>query len=315
MKFSLNIFILLYISNNAYSQDSLRLLTPSPEFNKTRFIAAVGVQAAGYGGSLVLLSNAWYKEYDQTSFHSFDDSREWLQMDKAGHLVTTWYLGRIGIDMFEWAGVFKKKAIWYGTAGSFLYLTGIEVMDGFSRGWGFSWSDLAANATGTGFIIGQKFLKSAAVGSSLQRGVGEISLKFSFHQTSWTDLRPSLLGDSVLIRQLLKDYNGQTYWMSLNISSFLKTEFKFPKWLNIAIGYGGEGMISGKAEYVTLGNGSTIWVERYRQYYISLDIDMTKIKTRSHFLKSVFEAVSFIKIPAPALEMSKKGVKFHPFYY
>ncbi len=93
-------------------------------------------------------------------------------------------------------------------------------------------------------------------------------------------------------------------------------ETKFPKWLNVAFGYGAEGMISGKPGYVyTYANGNTVEFERYRQYYLSLDIDLTKIKTRSHFLKTLFETFSFIKIPAPALELNKYGVKFHSLYY
>ncbi len=44
---------------------------------------------------------------------------------------------------------------------------------------------------------------------------------------------------------LLKDYNGQSYWLSFNVFSFLDIE-KIPKWLYLSLGYGGEGMISGK---------------------------------------------------------------------
>ncbi|MEK6615558.1 MAG: DUF2279 domain-containing protein [Bacteroidota bacterium] len=296
------------------AQDTIKLFEPSADFSKKRFTSVVSLQAVGYGGSLALLSTAWYNDYNQTAFHSFDDSPEWLQMDKAGHITTSWYLGRIGIDMMEWSGVEKKKAIWYGTAGSFLYLTGIEMLDGFSDGWGFSWSDFSANTLGTVGIIGQKFLSCKEGVSSLSKGVSGLSLKFSFHQTNFPPYRPFLLGKN-LSEQIIKDYNGQSYWLSFNLSSFMKKESKFPKWLNLAVGYGAERMISGRDGYVTLENGNTIRMERYRQYYFSLDIDLTRIKTQSHFLKTVFETFSFIKIPAPALELNKNGMKFHSVYY
>ncbi len=314
MRFFFYIFIFIASVGTAVAQDSLKCLVPSPEFKKDRFLAVVGAQVAGYGGSLALLGSAWYRNYDRSLFHSFDDSREWLQMDKAGHLTTSFYLGRIGIEMFEWSGVGKKRAMWYGAASSFLYLSGIELLDGFSDGWGFSWTDLAANTLGAGLTIGKKCIENRNSNSRFLRGIGSTSFKFSFHQTAWPELRPSLLGDN-LQENILKDYNGQSYWMSLNFSSFLGNENKFPKWLNLAFGYGGEGMISGHPEYVMLESGSTIWVERYRQYYFSLDIDLSRFKTRSHLLKTVFSAFSFIKIPAPALEMSRKGMKFHPFYF
>lgn len=314
MRISLK-FLLLLLAGKVFSQDTLTFFSPSPDFNKKRFASVISLQAVGYGGSLALLSTAWYKDYPQSSFHFFDDSPEWLQMDKGGHLITSWYLGRIGIDMMEWSGVKGKKAIWYGTAGSFLYLTGIEMLDGFSDGWGFSSSDFSANTLGTVFIIGQKFLQSKDVSSPLTKGVRGLSLKFSFHQTNFPPYRPSLLGKNIS-EQIIKDYNGQSYWLSFNLSSFMKEESKFPKWLNLAFGYGGERMISGRDdEFVTLDNGSTIWMERHRQYYFSLDIDLTRIKTKSHFLKTVFETISFIKIPAPALELNKYGMKFHPLYY
>src|ERR1051326_1335125 len=126
----------------AYSQDSLRFFERSPEFDKKRFVPVITLQSAGYGGSLALLSSALYKDYSHSSFHSFNDAPEWLQMDKAGHFITSWYLGRVSSDMYEWSGVNKRKAVLYGALSGWGYLTGIEIMDGFSDGWGFSWSDM-----------------------------------------------------------------------------------------------------------------------------------------------------------------------------
>jgi hypothetical protein len=53
----------------------------------------------------------------------------------------------------------------------------------------------------------------------------------------------NVLGSS-LAEQMLKDYNGQTYWLSVNLHSF----YKNPKWLNLAIGYGANGMLTGNGE-------------------------------------------------------------------
>lgn len=300
-------FLLFFLAGNTFSQDTLKFFCPSPEFNNNRFISVASLQVVGYGGSLALLSVAWYNDYSKSSFHSFDDFPEWLQMDKAGHLITSWYLGRISSDMYEWSGVKKKKAVLYGGLSGWGYLTAIEVMDGFSEGWGFSWTDFSANTIGTGLVIAQK--------TSNIRWFKGMSLKFSFHQTDFPLYRPSLLGKNIS-EQIIKDYNGQSYWLSFNISSFMKHETKFPKWLNFAIGYGGEYMIAGSPnDFYVDANGNSFWMERYRQYYFSLDIDLSRIKTKSHFLKTVFETISFIKIPAPALEVNKKGMKFHSIYY
>jgi hypothetical protein len=170
-------------------------------------------------------------------------------------------------------------------------------LDGFSEEWGASPSDIIANIAGTGFLIGQELLWKE------QR----ISVKYSFHQTHFAKLRPTTLGENYF-QQVLKDYNGQTYWLSANIWSFDK-KGTFPKWLNIALGYGAEEMLYGNST-------KSILYTPYRQFYLSLDLDLTKIKTKSNFLKSVFSVVNFIKIPAPTLEINTKGqCTFHYLYF
>jgi hypothetical protein len=46
---------------------------------------------------------------------------------------------------------------------------------------------------------------------------------------------------------------------------------------------------------------------------LSLDVDFTRIKTKSRFLKSVFTCINIIKIPFPNLEVSEGKLKFN--YY
>ncbi|TAD94403.1 MAG: hypothetical protein EAY75_00090 [Bacteroidetes bacterium] len=44
--------------------------------------------------------------------------------------------------------------------------------------------------------------------------------KFSFFPTPFAEQRPELLGKNIS-QQWLKDYNGQTYWLSVDIDKFL----------------------------------------------------------------------------------------------
>lgn len=219
-------------------------------------------------------------------------------MDKAGHVMTSYYVGKIGMELLDWSGVSKKNQLIYGATLGFSFLTAVEVLDGFSEEWGASWGDITSNALGTGILVGQELLWNE------QR----ITLKYSFHQTKYADLRPETLGKNFL-EQTIKDYNGQTYWLSANIWSFNK-ESNFPKWLNIAFGYGAEGMLYANNSILSIPNNP------YRQFYLSFDIDLVKIRTNSKFLKSIFSVVNFIKIPAPTLEFNtKKGFKFHYLYF
>jgi hypothetical protein len=128
----------------------------------------------------------------------------------------------------------------------------------------------------------------------------------------------SLFGNSSFERAL-KDYNGQTYWLSVNPSSFMRQDnCQVTTVAQPFVGYGAEGMLGG-FENSWEENGEVInygTVERLRQFYISPDIDFTRIKTNSATLKTVFSVLNIIKIPAPALEINSKGkLKFHPLYF
>ena len=275
----------------------------SDTLNTKRRKAVYLTEAAAATVTLIGLNQLWYADFERSSFHTVNDNSEWLQMDKAGHVLSSYYIGKMGMNALDWAGASKKNQLIYGATLGFVFLSTVEVLDGFSEAWGFSTGDLAANATGTGLLIGQELLWDE------QR----IQLKYSFHTTSYPNRRPDLLGSSFL-EQTIKDYNGQTYWLSANLWSFNKNS-KIPKWLNIAFGYGAEGMISAN-EDIFINPIFLPEQKRFRQYYLSLDIDLTKIKTRSKLLKTVFSTINFIKIPAPTFEITSKGTtKFHLIYF
>jgi hypothetical protein len=115
----------------------------------------------------------------------------------------------------------------------------------------------------------------------------------------------------------LKNYNKQTYWLAANLHSFLP-QSDIPEWLNIAVGYGADGMLGG-FENKWRSNDDLIvayTIPRVRQYYLSPDIDFTKIKTHSPLLKTLFTMMNVIKMPMPALMFnSEKQLRFFPVYF
>jgi len=294
------LFILLFLCcSSLYSQNNSSFWIKSDTLNKSRRNALIISETALAGVTLFALDKLWYSDYPRSNFQLVNDNNQWKQMDKVGHIMSSYYIGKIGMDLLDWSGVSKKNQLVYGATAGFTFLTAVEIMDGFSEEWGFSWGDFAANAAGTSLLVGQELLW----------GEQRIKLKYSFHQTEFANIRPEALGENFL-EQSIKDYNGQTYWLSANIWSFAK-DSNFPKWLNIAFGYGAEGMLYG--ENLPSNNFTQ---NPYRQFYLSFDIDLVKIKTKSKFLQSVFSVINFIKIPAPTLEFrSKGGVKFHYLYF
>ncbi len=304
MKFlkSLALFALIFL----YGIQGLnaQILPADSVLSKKKLYAVAAIEGSIWVGSVVGLNYAWYSDFEKSSWHSFNDNSEWLQVDKVGHATTSYFLGKIGYDMLRWSGVSHKKSIWYGGSLGFVYLTSIEMLDAYSQNWGFSWGDMAANAIGSGIYMTQ-----AAVWKE-QR----ISMRYSFHTTKYAAMRPNVLGSSFMERAL-KDYNGQTYWLSANIYSFMPDDSRFPKWLNVAVGYGAEGMLGGFSNPDEVDGHPIAPYDRYRQYYLSLDVDWTRIPTKSKFLKSFFNVISFLKFPMPAIEFSEKGTVFHPIYY
>jgi uncharacterized protein YfiM (DUF2279 family) len=287
----------------SFAQNSIEsFLTPSDTLNKKRLETLVISEAVVGSATLIGLNQVWYADYPRTNFHFINDNAEWLQMDKAGHVFSAYHLGSFGANSLKWAGASKKSQLIYGSTLGLAFMTTVEVFDGYSANWGASWGDVAANVSGTALYVSQELLWKE------QR----IVPKFSFHTTPYASARPNVLGSSIQ-EQILKDYNGQTYWLSANLYSFAKSA-AIPKWLNVAFGYGAEGMITGNDEFI-----NTVFLpesKRYRQFYLSLDVDLTKIESKSHFVKTILTVFNTIKIPAPTVEIKGlRGTKFHLLYF
>lgn len=295
------VVFLILIQSTGFSQvnDSL---------DRTKLRWTIAGESAAYAGAMGSLYFVWYKDQPLTGFHFFDDSGEWMQMDKAGHFGTAALFSEYSYDLYRNCGMGKNKAAWWASAQSLFFLTSLELLDGFSRDWGFSWSDMAANVGGAGFFLAQKLFWDEGWGQKMR-------VKFSAHTTYHAGLRPEILGNDFPSR-ILKDYNGQTFWLSINPSSVFNLDHRFPVWLNLAFGYGAEGMLGGHENPVYNNKGEQLpQLQRYRQGYFSLDIDLKKIPTNKKWLKVVFSTLNWIKIPFPTMEISQGKVLFHPFYF
>lgn len=292
------------IASSALAQNGLEgFLKPADSLNTGRRNGVIIAESVFAVGTYAALNQLWYADYDRSDFHFINDNAEWMQMDKVGHVFSTYHLSNQSANLFKWSGMSQRKSSIYGATTGFAFVSAIEIFDGFSEEWGASTGDLAANATGTLLFIGQELLWKE------QR----ITPKFSFHKSPYASVRPDVLG-STMTEQIFKDYNGQTYWLSANVHSFFKQSKIVPKWLNVAFGYGATGMVTGENDPVNL----VFLPEKgqLRQYYFSLDADLTKIRTKSHLLKTLFSVVNTIKIPAPTIEVNGHGdVKFHPLYF
>ncbi len=281
-------------------------------YNKQRVRLITAANIAGYGGTMAALYFAWYKDYPQSSFHFFNDNHEWKQVDKVGHAYSAYIASYGSMEMWRWAGLDRKKRIWIGGMSGAAYQTAIEILDGFSDEWGWSWGDFTANIAGSGMLVAQE----------LAWNEQRIRFKFSFHKNNYGDRelnqRADKLYGSSIASRMLKDYNAQTYWLSGNLKSFFPKS-NLPPWLSVAVGYGADGMFGAEQNLATDQNGRVTFdrrdIKRYRQWYLAPDIDLNKIKTNNKLLKFAFGVLNAFKFPAPSLELSNGSFKVNWLHF
>jgi hypothetical protein len=93
----------------------------------------------------------------------------------------------------------------------------------------------------------------------------------------------------------------------------------FPSWLNLSIGYGAEGLLGGVENKGFDKDGQITFnrldIRRNRQWYLSPDINFTKIKSNKKSVRTLFAVLNTIKVPAPAIEFSKGKLRGRIFSF
>ncbi|MFT3980160.1 MAG: DUF2279 domain-containing protein [Ferruginibacter sp.] len=286
-------------------------LLSKKEINKrVKIIGATNI--AGYSVAMVGLYHAWYKDYPQSKFHTFNDIGEWQQIDKLGHVYSAYAESKASMELWRWTGIDRKKRIWIGGMSGAVYQTTIEVLDGFSKEWGWSWGDFAANMVGSGMLVAQELAWDR------QR----IQMKWSFHRKRYNDPMLNRRSDDLFGKsspeRFLKDYNGQTYWLSGTIKDFFP-KTNMPAWLQLSVGTGAEGMFGGYDNIATDDNDNIIFdrrdIKRYRQWYLAPDIDLSRIKTNKKGIRLALQVLNIFKFPTPSLELSRGKLSWNWIHF
>src|SRR5512140_1138178 len=153
-----------------------------------------------------------------------------------------------------WANVEREPALIWGAAGSSLFQTYIEIEDGFSAYWGFDRVDFAADLLGAWYPVVQEYVPF----------LQNLNMKFSYLPKNQGE--PSSIPGQVYT--VFDDYEGQTFWLSLNVKNVLPKavgEF-WPSWLALAVG-------------MSVRDNSS--PDRYLVWYLAPDLDMRHIIPRS----------------------------------
>ncbi|MBY0427518.1 MAG: hypothetical protein K2Q22_17920, partial [Cytophagales bacterium] len=121
-----------------------------------------------------------------------------------------------------------------------------------------------------------------------------------------------------LLQPIIKDYNGQTYWYSIDINQLVGKPI-LPPWLLLTFGVGANGLLGGHDNIWTAKNGEIMdysSIPRTTHFLISIDLNSNYLLEKYPKAKKALFFLRMIKFPAPALEINfAQGIKFHPIFF
>ncbi|MFN5310631.1 MAG: DUF2279 domain-containing protein [Candidatus Kapaibacterium sp.] len=210
-----------------------------------------------------------------TTFRFIEDGDYALYADKFGHAWGTYINAYLASEALMGAGLSWEAATLGGAGIALAYQTYVEVMDGYGKTWGFSWSDMYANFAGLAWFLGQHYVPF----------LQNFTYKSNFFPPPWFG---RLTRESA--ETFLDDYSGWTFTLAVDVHNLLPNNVKkyWPSWLNIDIGHAVRDL-------------------RYRQgesvYTLGLDINPVRLLPDGPNLWKWFkQGFNYVKIPAPAIE-------------
>jgi hypothetical protein len=211
--------------------------------------------------------------------------------DKLGHAFSFYLSTRLLSKGLMWAGNERQSAARMAALTSGSVSLAVEIIDGFSEEYGFSYEDLVMNLVGIG---------SAMWLEAYPQWDDVIDLRFRY--------APSPVAKQVGERDPVTDYSGQTYMLVLKASGIpVLRDNKFLRYLEFDIGYGSRGY------QPTLGPfADTQTKERFVYYGISLNL--SQILNDTIFRSGAYpksqtitrEVLEYIHIPGNDVLLKKR---------
>ncbi|MEM6517437.1 MAG: DUF2279 domain-containing protein, partial [Bacteroidota bacterium] len=89
-RFFFIVILLLFLKPDlSQSQSGLQnFLKPSDTLNSPRKKGIIITESALAAATLIGLDQLWYADFERSKFRTINDSNEWLQMDKFGHVFS-----------------------------------------------------------------------------------------------------------------------------------------------------------------------------------------------------------------------------------
>ena len=193
-------------------------------WKNTAVIGGIAAVVGFYG------ANTWWKDGFDGSFDTVDEG--WFGQDtyaggadKAGHIYFTYTGARLLARAFEAVGNEPGRALRLGAWTSLGVMTGVEVIDGFSKKFRFSMEDAVANALGAAFAV-------------LVEVDPRIDALLDFRLLYQKSDDAKRVGET----DPLADYSGQTYLLALKADGIPRLrEVPVARYLELLVGYNTRG--------------------------------------------------------------------------
>jgi hypothetical protein len=268
----------------ARAQDTLHNAADD-SLHSYRLALVTGITSAGFIYGYTMQHAMWWKG-EKSPFH-FEWKQDWtyaLGSDKFGHAYFPYLVSNIYCKLFQWSGVNETKSIWLGSALGMSYQTFIEIRDGFSKEWGFSWGDFTADLLGSSYPVAQYYYP----------WLRNITLKISYY--------PSNRFREHHNSTLIDDYESTYDWVSVSVHSLLPYECKkfWPAFVNLALGHSVKNLDDPSGGH--------------HEFYLGLDWNLLSIPDSWWLYRILKNTIGYYHLPAPAIRIYP-GVTWYGFKF
>jgi uncharacterized protein YfiM (DUF2279 family) len=265
------------------SEESLDSPSSMTSTQTKRLIAGLVLGTTIYGYS------TWWK-HSNSQFHIRHEG--WFGADtpnggadKLGHAYSFYVSTRMMTKSFQWAGHSQPQALQLASITSATLGVSVEVLDGFTKKYGFSPEDVVMNLTGIGTGI-------------ILENYPYLDNLFDFRLKYWPSDDARRLNEY----DAFSDYTGQTYLLITKASGILPLrENKWLRYLELAVGYGTRGY------QPTDGTNSQ---PKERNFYYGLSLNLSQLlndtlfkqNSTSSYTKLITEQVlEYLQMPGTTL--------------
>jgi hypothetical protein len=189
------------------------------------------------------------------------------------HITASYQASQVAALAWEWACTPPMTAAWLGAATAFAIGLPKKIVDGF-HGTGFETAKNLANAAGSLLPVAHRRWKTTRA----------VSLKAWYWPSA--EFRHRTPGSEP---QLLSDYAGQRYYLSINPARTGAQPSWWPRWVGVAVGH-----------------STTAWASGFppqHEWYAALDLELRGLPVPASWWPRLAAVLDQVHFPAPGLRL------------